>query len=46
MAQFYADHDMLNERFDYEQAADNLAARWQAMGQFYEENGLLNTLSE
>lgn len=37
MAQFYADHDMLNERFDYEQAADNFAARWQAMGQFYEE---------
>jgi hypothetical protein len=46
MAQFYADHGMLNERFDYEQAADNLAARWQAMGLFYEKNGLLNTPSE
>jgi hypothetical protein len=46
MAQFYADHDMLNERFDYEQAADNLAARWQAMGLFYEKNGLLNTPSK
>ena len=46
MAQFYADHDMLNERFDYEQAADNLAARWQAMGQFYAKNGLLNTRSD
>jgi hypothetical protein len=46
MAQFYADHDMLNERFDYEQAADNLAARWQAMGQFYEKHGLLNMPSE
>jgi hypothetical protein len=45
MAQFYADHDMLNDRFDYEQAADNFAARWQAMGRFYEKNGLLNTRS-
>lgn len=46
MAQFYADHDMLNERFDYEQAADDLAVSWQAMGLFYEKNGLLNTPSE
>lgn len=46
MAQFYAGHDLLNERFDYEQAADDLAARWQAMGLFYEKNGLLNTPSD
>lgn len=27
--------------FDYEQAADNLAARWITMGRFYEGQGLL-----
>ena len=27
--------------FDYEQAADLSAARWQAMGEFYEEQGML-----
>ena len=42
MGQFYADHDMLNDRFDYEQAADNDAARWQAMGQFYADHDMLN----
>jgi len=42
MAQFYADHDMLNERFDYEQAADNQVVRWQAMAQFYADHDMLN----
>jgi hypothetical protein len=42
MAQFYADHDMLNEPFDYEQASVNHAARWQAMAQFYADYDMLN----
>ncbi len=29
------------EAFDYEQAADVSAQRWQAMGEFYEAQGLL-----
>ena len=28
--------------FDYAQAADNQAARWQAMAQFYADNDMLN----
>ncbi len=28
--------------FDYEQAANNQAARWQAMAQFYADNDMLN----
>jgi hypothetical protein len=29
-------------KFDFQQAADNHAARWEAMTRFYEEMGLLN----
>lgn len=42
MAQFYADHGLLNTSFDYEEAAVIQAVRWLAMAKFYEDNGLLN----
>jgi hypothetical protein len=29
------------DSFDYQKAADNQAARWKAMGEYYEKSGLL-----
>ena len=39
---FYEEQGLLTrENFDYEQAADLSAARWQAMAKFYAEQGML-----
>jgi putative heme degradation protein len=37
-----ADEEPAADDFDYEAAADNLAARWAAMGEFYASHGMLN----
>jgi hypothetical protein len=43
MGNFYDRQGLLTRNsFDYEKAADISAGRWQAMGKFYEEQGMLN----
>ena len=37
-----ADEEPAEDDFDYEAAADNLAARWIAMGEFYARHDMLN----